>query len=145
MTSPSPGEQDGPVVQLVRTLACDARGRRFEPVPGRHMLLWLSWQSTSLVRTRSRVRIALAAPSSTVFHKEAQCFLFFLQPLLFTAWQRGFGVQPPHLSPFRSFQTHPASFYEKAKCTTPLIFLICQELTGGQTRAIIVANDTIIE
>ncbi len=29
----------GPVVQLVRTLACHARGRRFEPVPGRHMLL----------------------------------------------------------------------------------------------------------
>ena len=26
----------GPVVQLVRTLACHARGRRFEPVPGRH-------------------------------------------------------------------------------------------------------------
>ena len=30
----------GPVVQLVRTLACHARGRRFEPVPGRHFL-WL--------------------------------------------------------------------------------------------------------
>ena len=29
----------GPVVQLVRTLACHARGRRFEPVPGRHFLL----------------------------------------------------------------------------------------------------------
>ena len=28
--------QIGPVVQLVRTLACHARGRRFEPVPGRH-------------------------------------------------------------------------------------------------------------
>ena len=28
----------GPVVQLVRTLACHARGRRFEPVPGRHLL-----------------------------------------------------------------------------------------------------------
>ena len=27
----------GPVVQLVRTLACHARGRRFEPVPGRHI------------------------------------------------------------------------------------------------------------
>ena len=26
---------NGPVVQLVRTLACHARGRRFEPVPGR--------------------------------------------------------------------------------------------------------------
>ena len=29
----------GPVVQLVRTLACHARGRRFEPVPGRHSFL----------------------------------------------------------------------------------------------------------
>ena len=28
---------DGPVVQLVRTLACHARGRRFEPDPGRHI------------------------------------------------------------------------------------------------------------
>ncbi len=26
----------GPVVQLVRTLACHARGRRFDPVPDRH-------------------------------------------------------------------------------------------------------------
>ena len=31
--------QNGPVVQLVRTLACHARGRRFEPVPGRHFML----------------------------------------------------------------------------------------------------------
>ena len=28
-------EMLGPVVQLVRTLACHARGRRFEPDPGR--------------------------------------------------------------------------------------------------------------
>ena len=28
----------GPVVQLVRTLACHARGRRFEPVSGRQVL-----------------------------------------------------------------------------------------------------------
>ena len=27
---------NGPVVQLVRTLACHARGRQFEPDPGRH-------------------------------------------------------------------------------------------------------------
>ncbi len=27
----------GPVVQLVRTPACHAGGRRFEPVPGRHI------------------------------------------------------------------------------------------------------------
>ena len=30
--------QYGPVVQLVRTLACHARGRGFEPHPGRHCL-----------------------------------------------------------------------------------------------------------
>ena len=30
-----PTIQYGPVVQLVRTLACHARGRRFEPDPGR--------------------------------------------------------------------------------------------------------------
>ena len=29
----------GPVVQLVRTLACHARGRGFEPHPGRHLPL----------------------------------------------------------------------------------------------------------
>ena len=29
---------NGPVVQLVRTLACHARGRGFEPLPGRHFL-----------------------------------------------------------------------------------------------------------
>ena len=27
----------GPVVQLVRMPACHAGGRRFEPVPGRHL------------------------------------------------------------------------------------------------------------
>ena len=35
-SSPVTSTTDGPVVQLVRTLACHARGRRFEPVPGRH-------------------------------------------------------------------------------------------------------------
>ena len=33
----SSAEMLGPVVQLVRTLACHARGRRFEPDPGRHL------------------------------------------------------------------------------------------------------------
>ena len=34
-SSPSAPAKYGPVVQLVRTLACHARGRRFDPVPGR--------------------------------------------------------------------------------------------------------------
>ena len=33
----TPGLPYGPVVQLVRTPACHAGGRRFEPVPGRHL------------------------------------------------------------------------------------------------------------
>ena len=36
-SSPVVPTRYGPVVQLVRTLACHARGRRFEPVPGRHL------------------------------------------------------------------------------------------------------------
>ena len=35
-SSPSAPARYGPVVQLVRTLACHARGREFEPHPGRH-------------------------------------------------------------------------------------------------------------
>ena len=38
-SSPIVPTKCGPVVQLVRTLACHARGRRFEPVPGRHICL----------------------------------------------------------------------------------------------------------
>ena len=37
-SSPVVPTKIGPVVQLVRTLACHARGRRFEPVPGRHLI-----------------------------------------------------------------------------------------------------------
>ena len=36
MTVADERRQSGPVVQLVRTLACHARGRGFEPHPGRH-------------------------------------------------------------------------------------------------------------
>ena len=38
-SSPVVPTKIGPVVQLVRTLACHARGRRFEPVPGRQFCL----------------------------------------------------------------------------------------------------------
>ena len=38
----------GPVVQLVRTLACHARGRGFESHPGRH-IWFLLWASINIV------------------------------------------------------------------------------------------------
>ncbi len=69
----------GPVVQLVRTLACHARGRRFEPVPGRHFKFYAAVarrQSTSLVRMRSRVRIASALHSKSGLESR---FLLFIQ------------------------------------------------------------------
>ncbi len=84
----------GPVVQLVRTLACHARGRRFEPVPGRQILplqlsrqsrglkipvsmvrfrpeapkmrMQLIWQSATLPRWRQRVRAPSSAPIKTL-------------------------------------------------------------------------------
>ena len=53
----------GPVVQLVRTLACHARGRGFEPHPGRHFLpLQLSRQSRGLKIPVSLVRFRPEAP-----------------------------------------------------------------------------------
>ena len=40
-SSPVVSTRRGPVVQLVRTLACHARGREFEPHPGRHFPLFV--------------------------------------------------------------------------------------------------------
>ena len=65
---------NGPVVQLVRTLACHARGRGFEPHPGRHKYAGLAHlverhlakvevASSSLV-TRSKIK---RTPSGVLF------------------------------------------------------------------------------
>ena len=69
----------GPVVQLVRTLACHARGRRFEPVPGRHFFMasQLSWQSRGLKILVSVVRFHLKPPYKVVFLQKY--YLFFYQ------------------------------------------------------------------
>ena len=63
MTSPSPGEQDGPVVQLVRTLACHARGRRFDPVPSRHFAAMA--QSVEHILGKDEVTSSILVSSST--------------------------------------------------------------------------------
>ena len=41
-SSPVVPTTNGPVVQLVRTLACHARGRGFEPHSGRQYILYVS-------------------------------------------------------------------------------------------------------
>ena len=45
----------GPVVQLVRTLACHARGRRFEPVPGRHNIFAAMAQAVERILGKDEV------------------------------------------------------------------------------------------
>ena len=58
----------GLVVQLVRTLACHARGRGFEPHPGRHLPLQLSRQSRGLKILVSLVRFRPEAPFADLAH-----------------------------------------------------------------------------
>ena len=58
--------KNGPVVQLVRTLACHARGRRFEPVPGRHFA-----QIAQLVEQRTEnPRVAGSIPALGILNAE---------------------------------------------------------------------------
>ena len=52
----------GPIAQLVRAPACHAGGRRFEPVLGRHMPWQLSRQSSRLKICLSVVRFRPKAP-----------------------------------------------------------------------------------
>ena len=55
---------NGPVVQLVRTLACHARGRRFEPVPGRHFFASVA-QSVEQGTENPRVDGSIPSGSTT--------------------------------------------------------------------------------
>ena len=54
----------GPVVQLVRTLACHARGRRFEPVPGRQFFASVA-QSVEQGTENPRVDGSIPSGSTT--------------------------------------------------------------------------------
>ena len=49
---------DGPVVQLVRTLACHARGRGFEPHPGRHFSFIFAGLAHLVERHLAKVEVA---------------------------------------------------------------------------------------
>ena len=55
---------NGPVVQLVRTLACHARGRRFEPVPGRQFFASVA-QSVEQGTENPRVDGSIPSGSTT--------------------------------------------------------------------------------
>ena len=53
----------GSVVQLVRTLACHARGRRFDPVPSRHFAAMA--QSVEHILGKDEVTSSILVSSST--------------------------------------------------------------------------------
>ena len=73
---------NGPVVQLVRTLACHARGRRFEPVPGRHYAAMA--QSVERVLGKDEVTSSnLVSSSKNPLNNK---FKGFFISYLFTAW-----------------------------------------------------------
>ena len=63
-SSPVVPTTNGPVVQLVRTLACHARGRRFEPVPGRHFFASVA-QSVEQGTENPRVDGSIPSGSTT--------------------------------------------------------------------------------
>ena len=54
---------NGPVVQLVRTLACHARGRRFEPVPGRHFFLRYAFVAQLVEQWTENPRVVGSIPT----------------------------------------------------------------------------------
>ena len=57
----------GPVVQLVRTLACHARGRGFEPHPGRHCPFASVAQSVEQGTENPRVVGSIPTGGTTVY------------------------------------------------------------------------------
>ena len=60
----------GPVVQLVRTLACHARGRQFEPDPGRHY----ASVAQSVEQGTENPRVIGSIPiGGTTFQKNMDC------------------------------------------------------------------------
>ena len=76
--------KDGPVVQLVRTLACHARGRGFEPHPGRHLaaiaqsverILGKDEVSSSNLLSSSMVEPFRNLPKGLVFCLQTENFL----------------------------------------------------------------------
>ena len=67
----------GPVVQLVRTLACHARGRRFEPDPGRQFAAIA--QQVERILGKDEVPGPNPGSSSRRHLTKVGCFLFCLE------------------------------------------------------------------
>ena len=84
--------QNGPVVQLVRTLACHARGRRFEPVPGRHYAAMAQSVERVLgkdeVTSSNLVSSSKKSPEIARFQDFFFCFRHLVKSLLF--WKKPF-------------------------------------------------------
>ena len=72
---PYSSHQSGPVVQLVRTLACHARGREFEPHPGRHFLYASVAQSVE--QRTENPRVVGSIPTGGTIKDVGQALLMF--------------------------------------------------------------------
>ena len=70
-----PTISSGPVVQLVRTLACHARGREFEPHPGRHFLYASVAQSVE--QRTENPRVVGSIPTGGTIKDVGQALLMF--------------------------------------------------------------------
>ena len=104
-SSPVTSTTDGPVVQLVRTPACHAGGRRFEPVPGRHLFASVAQSveqrtenprvdgsipsgstiSADLAHLVERHLAKVEVASSSLVIRSIGHFVFYIVPILFPA------------------------------------------------------------
>ncbi len=82
----------GPVVQLVRTLACHARGRGFEPLPGRHF----KYAGLAHLVERHLAKVEVASSSlvtrsseKTFVYKRKSFFVYFYTCPFFTLYSLG--------------------------------------------------------
>ena len=67
---PCSPHQFGPVVQLVRTLACHARGREFEPHPGRHIYASVA---QSVEQRTENPRVVGSIPTGSTIKNVSEC------------------------------------------------------------------------
>ena len=69
----------GPVVQLVRTLACHARGRRFEPVPGRHFFLRYAFVAQLVEQRTENPRVVGSIPTGGTMGESSSRLIHFMR------------------------------------------------------------------
>ncbi len=75
----APSAKHGPVVQLVRTLACHARGRRFDPVPDRQRTLTRESAYADIAQSVERIlgKDEVTSSNLVISSRKIQCLCGF--------------------------------------------------------------------